>query len=151
MQASPPASADGCEHPRCASVDYSSTAKRMPHRYPQRRRCEAGRAVLLCLALALTCMCAACVASRPPLQGSIPRAEPMTPNVRVFIVVQRWHSGVVLPRSALALAILPEVADFPGADYLEFGWGDRDYYEGKRGAWVILKAALWPTPGVLHV
>jgi hypothetical protein len=33
--------------------------------------------------------------------------------------------GVVLPR-----AILPEVVDFPDADYLEFGWGDRDYYRG---------------------
>lgn len=73
------------------------------------------------------------------------------PTVRVFIVVHRWHSGVALPRAALAPAILPEVADFPDADYLEFGWGDRDYYEGKRGAWVILKAALWPRPGVLHV
>jgi uncharacterized protein (TIGR02117 family) len=73
------------------------------------------------------------------------------PTVRVFVVVHRWHSGVALPRAALAPAILPEVADFPDSDYLEFGWGDRDYYEGKRGAWVILKAALWPRPGVLHV
>jgi uncharacterized protein (TIGR02117 family) len=117
--------------------------------YPKRSRWEAPRSVRLFLALALTAACAACVASRPPSQGSIPRAQP--PTVRVFIVVHRWHSGVVLPRAALAPAILPEVADFPDADYLEFGWGDRDYYEGKRGAWVILKAALWPTPGVLHV
>jgi uncharacterized protein (TIGR02117 family) len=73
------------------------------------------------------------------------------PTVRVFIVVHRWHSGVVLPRAALAPAILPEVADFPDADYLEFGWGDRDYYQGKRGARVMSRAALWPRPGVLHV
>jgi uncharacterized protein (TIGR02117 family) len=73
------------------------------------------------------------------------------PTVRVFIVLHRWHSGVVLPRAALAPAILPEVADFPDADYLEFGWGDRDYYQGKRGARVISRAALWPRPGVLHV
>jgi hypothetical protein len=69
----------------------------------------------------------------------------------VFVVVHRWHSGVVLPRAALAPAILPEVADFPDADYLEFGWGDRNYYQGRRGVWVILKGALWPTLGVLHV
>ena len=123
----------------------------MPHQYPQRSRGEAPRAARLCLALALTCACTACVASRPPLLGSIPRAEPTIPTVRVFIVIHRWHSGVVLPRAALAPEIVPEVADFPDADYLEFGWGDRDYYEGKRGAWVILRAALWPTPGVLHV
>jgi uncharacterized protein (TIGR02117 family) len=69
----------------------------------------------------------------------------------VFIVAHRWHSGVVLPRTALPRAILPEVADFPGGDYFEFGWGDRDYYQGKRGAWVISRAALWPSPGVVHV
>jgi len=85
------------------------------------------------------------------LQGLTPQAEPTVPTVRVFIVVHRWHSGVALPRAALPRAILPEVTDFPDADYLEFGWGDRDYYQGKRGAWVISRAALWPRPGVLHV
>jgi uncharacterized protein (TIGR02117 family) len=122
--------------------------KRMPH--PKRSRWE-HRTVRLFLALGLIFACAACVASRPLLQESTPEAQPTMPTVRVFIVVHRWHSGVVLPRAALAPAILPEVADFPHADYLEFGWGDRDYYEGKRGAWVILKAALWPRPGILHV
>lgn len=125
--------------------------REMPHQYPQRSRCEASRTVLLCLALVLTCTCAACVASRPPLQASSPRVEPTAPTVRVFIVVHRWHSGVVLPRAALPRAILPEVVDFPDADYLEFGWGDRDYYQGKRGARVMLRAALWPRPGALHV
>jgi hypothetical protein len=102
-----------------ASVYDSSTEKRMPHQYPQRSRCDAPRTVLLCLALVLTCACAACVASRPPLQGSTPRAEPTVPTVRVFIVVHRWHSGVVLPRAALPRAILPEVVDFPDASLLE--------------------------------
>ena len=91
--------------------------------YPQQGRRDAPRAVLLCLALVLTCTCAACVASRPPLQGLTPQAEPTVPTVRVFIVVHRWHSGVALPRAALPRAILPEVTDFPDADYLEFGWG----------------------------
>jgi uncharacterized protein (TIGR02117 family) len=123
----------------------------MSYRHPKRSRWNAPRSVRLFLALALTSACAACLASREPSPGSTPRAQSTMPTVRVFVVVHRWHSGVALPRAALAPAILPEVADFPDSDYLEFGWGDRDYYEGKRGAWVILKAALWPRPGVLHV
>jgi uncharacterized protein (TIGR02117 family) len=103
------------------------------------------------LGLGLIFTCAACVASRPPLQGLSPQTQRTIQTVRVFVVVHRWHSGVVLPRAALAPAIVPEVVDFPDADYLEFGWGDREYYEGKRGAWVVLKAALWPRPGALHV
>lgn len=123
----------------------------MPHQYPKRSRWDAPRTVRHFLAFGLIFACAACAASRPLLQGPTPQAQSTMPTVRVFIVVHHWHSGVVLPRAALAPTVVPEVADFPDADYLEFGWGDRDYYEGKRGVWVILKAALWPRPGVLHV
>jgi uncharacterized protein (TIGR02117 family) len=117
-------------------------------------RCSCGRslsAVRLLVVLTLICGCAACVASRSHSQESIPQAQQTASVVGVFVVVHRWHSGVMVPRAALTPVILPEAADFPEADYLEFGWGNRDYYQGKRGAWVVLKAALLPTPGVLHV
>jgi uncharacterized protein (TIGR02117 family) len=46
----------------------------------------------------------------------------------------------------------PAQADFPDADYLEVGWGDRAYYmAADPGAWLGLKAIAWPTPAVLHV
>jgi len=82
----------------------------------------------------LSCTCTACVASRPPLQASSPRSEPTAPTVRVFIVVHSWHSGVVLPRAALPRAILPEVVDFPDADYLEFGLGGSRLLPGQAGS-----------------
>jgi uncharacterized protein (TIGR02117 family) len=107
--------------------------------------------VRLLFVLALIFGCAACVAPRSRSQELIPHTQQTTQGVRVFVVMHRWHSGVVLARAALTPAILPEAADFPEADYLEFGWGNRDYYQGKRGAWVVLRAAFWPSPGVLHV
>jgi len=109
------------------------------------------RTARLYFVLALIASSAACAAPTPASKTSSAQTQQATPTARVFIVAHYWHSGVALPRTALAPATLPEVADFPEADYLEFGWGDRDYYAGKRGPWVVLKAALWPTPGVLHV
>jgi hypothetical protein len=65
-------------------------------------------------ALRFEATCAACVASRPPLQASSPRAEPTAPTVRMFIVVHRWHSGVVLPRAALPRSNSARSGGLPG-------------------------------------
>ena len=46
----------------------------------------------------------------------------------------------------------PERDDFPGAEYLEVGWGERDFYQAPRGTlWLAVKAAVWPNDSVLHV
>lgn len=76
-------------------------------------------------------------------------AQPHT----VHVVRRGWHSGLVIERAALlAAGIIPEVADFPSAPYLEFGWGDRAYYMSPDPTvWLTLQAAFAPTPAVLHV
>ena len=64
----------------------------------------------------------------------------------------RWHAGIVVKKSDVPLALLPEVRDFPGAEYLEFSWGDRDYFPAPdSGIGVALKAAFWSSGSVLHV
>ncbi|MEW6039230.1 MAG: DUF2459 domain-containing protein [Pseudomonadota bacterium] len=68
------------------------------------------------------------------------------------MIGQGWHAGIALRRADIPPGLVPESADFPGADYLELGWGDWDYYQaGDPGLWLLLKAALWPTAAVLHV
>ncbi|MCY3733458.1 MAG: DUF2459 domain-containing protein, partial [Chloroflexi bacterium] len=48
--------------------------------------------------------------------------------------------------------LLPESADFPGAAFFEFGWGDRVYYPAKeKTIGMTLSAALVPTPAVMHM
>src|ERR1700751_4425130 len=50
-------------------------------------------------------------------------------NVRtVFVAHDSWHSAVVIKRVDIPVAVLPEVKDFPGAELMEFSWGDRDYF-----------------------
>ncbi len=70
----------------------------------------------------------------------------------IYLVSHGWHAGIVLERAAIPAGLLPEQADFPGARYLEIGWGDRDYYtRADPHAGILLKAGLWPTASVLHV
>ena len=74
------------------------------------------------------------------------------PTVAIFLIAHEQHTGIAVPRADIPAGLWPEVRDFPRADYLEVGWGERDYYFGRdQGAWGTLEAGLWPTPSVLHV
>jgi len=92
---------------------------------------------------------AACAATpmAPAAQAEAP------PTARTLHVVGHgWHTGIVLRAADVPADAWPARADFPDAQYLEIGWGDRDYYQATDpGAWLALKAAFWPAPGVLHV
>lgn len=70
----------------------------------------------------------------------------------IHVVVHGWHAGVAIARADVNAADWPEVEDFPGADHIEAGWGDRDYYPARefRLAYA-LRALFLPTPSVLHL
>jgi len=70
----------------------------------------------------------------------------------IYVVNHGKHTGLTLRRGDIPPGLWPESGDFAGADYVELGWGDWDYYQADEpGLWVTLKAALWPTASVLHV
>src|SRR5439155_20641251 len=70
----------------------------------------------------------------------------------VFIVHDSWHSGIVIKKTDISAASLPELRDFPSAEYLEFSWGDRDYFPAPdAGLGLVLKAAFWSSGSILHV
>ncbi|MEO5372981.1 MAG: DUF2459 domain-containing protein [Alphaproteobacteria bacterium] len=71
----------------------------------------------------------------------------------VFLVTSNgWHSGIAVPREALAEQEIPEIADFPDAVWIEFGWGDADYYpSSEHSIGMALGAVLKPNPAVVHV
>jgi uncharacterized protein (TIGR02117 family) len=93
---------------------------------------------LFCLLL----LCAACSGPHKMVSAADESSMP------VYVISHGWHAGIALRRTDL----LPESADFPGADYLEFGWGDWDYYQTRDpGLWRLLQAAFWSSNSVLHV
>lgn len=69
----------------------------------------------------------------------------------IQVVRHRWHTGIVIPADSVQppLAFLRET--FPDARYLEFGWGDADFYRNTNNLWLMVKALLWPTDTVVHV
>jgi len=103
-----------------------------------------GRVTALFLALGLAgCSGPAGAPAAAPDQGP---AEHV-----VYVVSNGWHSGIVVARGALG-DLVPEATDLPEAVWLEFGWGDREYFPAESpGIGTALSAVLVPTPAVVHL
>lgn len=88
--------------------------------------------------------------SSPP-KGLFPPG-PNEPFKSIYLASHGWHAGIVIKRSDIPPGVWPEQNDFPEAEYLEVGWGDKDYYmTPDPGIGITLKAGLLPTDSVLHV
>lgn len=71
---------------------------------------------------------------------------------RVWVVHHGGHSGIAVRAADVPPQSWPAQRDVPHAEFLEIGWGDRDYYmEPAPGLWMALRALLSPTPAALHV
>ena len=71
---------------------------------------------------------------------------------RVFVVHNNWHASLVVRRVDLTQGLVPEQDHFPEAEYLEIGWGDRDYFPAtEESVGLALRAAFWSRGSVLHV
>ena len=70
----------------------------------------------------------------------------------LFIVHNSWHAAIVLSKNDIAPAVLAEAADFPTAEFIEFSWGDKDYFpDPHSGVFAAIKAALWSSGSVIHL
>lgn len=102
---------------------------------------------LLCILLAL--LLVACSGEPRPVtppgpfggHGAIP----------VFVVNHGWHTGVMVD-AASAQQRIPQLAQrFPGVAWLEFGWGNRDFYEADEAGVLLALRAIFPGETVVHV
>lgn len=73
-------------------------------------------------------------------------------GIPVFVVSHGWHTGIIVDNEAV-FAAMPELKQsLPAARFIEFGWGDQDFYQaGDISYWLAIKALLFPTDAVLHV
>jgi len=91
-----------------------------------------------------------CACASPP-KGLFP-PDPNEPSKTIYLVSHGWHAGIVVKRADIPIGIWPQHNDFPDAEYLEVGWGDKDYYmTPSPHAGITLKAGLLPTASVLHI
>ena len=72
-------------------------------------------------------------------------------SIRIHVVRHGWHTGFVIP-SEVIQSRLPELAErFGETPYLEFGWGDRAYYQSAdKSLGITLRAVLWPTDAIVY-
>ena len=69
----------------------------------------------------------------------------------VYVVNHGWHTGFVLPASDIQ-QVIPELKNrFGNAPYIEFGWGDNEFYQAEEiTSSITLKAIFLPTDSVVH-
>ena len=99
------------------------------------------------LLLACLLMLAGCAA--PPSPRPAPDSEA---THHVYVVVDGGHTGLAVRTSEVPREAWPARHDFPGAEYLELGWGEREYYtrEGNT-VWLALRALFWSEASAIHV
>jgi len=70
----------------------------------------------------------------------------------VFIVRGGWHAAIILYSADISQPVIPEIVDFPQARFIEFSWGDKDYFpDPDAGPFTAMKAAFWSSGSVLHL
>ena len=83
------------------------------------------------------------------------RLLPGAQAAEFYVVRHGWHSGIVVNRADIPLDAWPrgvKAHDFVGCRCLELGWGDRAFYTAPHPTVLMaLRAALFPSPSVLHV
>lgn len=84
------------------------------------------------------------------LQASEPSVLPR--GQAIYIVSHDWHTGFVIPAKTIQVN-LPQLKErFPDAAYLEFGWGEQDFYQADEiSTGLTLKALFCSAGTVLHV
>lgn len=70
----------------------------------------------------------------------------------VHLVNIGWHTGIAVRSADIDPKAIPEIADLPGAEWIEFGWGDAAFYRDPDPAIATyLGAAFVETPAVMHL
>ena len=98
--------------------------------------------------LIVTFLCYGCAAS---INGECP-ADKTASAKTIYLVSHGWHVGIVVKRSDIPDVVWPVHQNFAEAEYLEIGWGDKDFYQTPTPQFgITFKAILLPTPSVLHI
>ena len=70
----------------------------------------------------------------------------------VHLVNIGWHTGIAMRTADIDPSLIPEIADLPDAGWIEFGWGDADFYRDPDPAIsTYFSAAFVATPAVMHL
>jgi uncharacterized protein (TIGR02117 family) len=106
---------------------------------------RAARSALFVLWLAAQAVAGCTQLPLPPESAAEPRAE------AIYVLAGGWHTELALPVSLIGDDVAALKPDFPGARYLVFGWGARDYYVAADPGLAEALGAILPGPAVMLV
>jgi hypothetical protein len=98
---------------------------------------------------ACSCLAASLVAAPCSSVAQSP-AAPQEPAV-IYVARRGWHVDVGFAAADLQPPLKSLMNEFPGAQYLFFGFGDRHYLLAKDRSAPVMLAALWPGLGMILV
>jgi hypothetical protein len=75
-------------------------------------------------------------------------ADPNAP-VTIYVARRKWHVDIGFAVKDLEPPLRSLAADFPDAQFLFFGFGDRHYLLANNRHFPSMLAAVWPGPGIL--
>ena len=72
-------------------------------------------------------------------------------GVTTYLIAAGWHTEIALPIHDIHDPLRAVTPDFQNAQYLAFGWGERNYYMARAPTAGDAMSALFPGPAVLLV
>lgn len=102
-------------------------------------------------ALAMAVLLVGCLLPPPgvPQPGSPSSAEPASSTI--FVARREWHIDIGFATAELEAPLDSLAEQFPRAQYLFFGFGDRHYLMAKQQNLPAMLGALLPGPGIILV
>lgn len=90
------------------------------------------------------------VISIPISLFSLPKGE--NKDNKIWLVKQRWHTGLVLQRNQVDTTTWPEITQFKNYNYVDVGWGDEKFYQHSGFNILLAARALFiPTSSTIRV
>lgn len=104
--------------------------------------------ILILLILIIVLVVSAC--SSKPHTVNATKIQ-VTSAKTIYVVNHGWHTGFVVPVKTIQEQ-LPQLRDrFQNTAYIEFGWGDKGFYQANEiDSGLAIPALFWPTESVVH-
>ena len=103
----------------------------------------------LIIILLFSLICSAC-SGKPYIVKSELKSNAIK-DKSVYVVSHGWHTGFIIPADDMHKQVPELKVRFPTALYIEFGWGDKGFYQASEiTTCLTLRAIFWPTDSIIH-